>query len=109
MSDFSKVGRALFAVAGSALVLGSVTQTASADDFDGQHMSVNQGTECALRDVGEVGENVLATGALPKTFNNVDTTSGRTDGIKALCHAVQPTPPGPHRPQGLLGGLRPGH
>lgn len=108
MTDISSAGRALFAVAGSALVLGAAVSPALADDFDGRHLSVNQGAECALRDVGETGGHVLSTGALPKVFDHVRTGSG-TDGVKALCEAVQPAPAGgagvSHQPQGLLGGL----
>jgi hypothetical protein len=79
--------RALFALAGSALVVGAGLAPAQADDFDGQHLSVNQGAECALRDVGETGTHVLRTGALPKAVNNVSAGPG-TDGVKALCEAV---------------------
>ncbi|MBY8887826.1 hypothetical protein K7472_23720 [Streptomyces sp. PTM05] len=95
MTDSSIARRALFVATGSALALGAAVSAASpalADDFDGGHLSVNQGTECALRDVGDVGRNVVATGALPKVFNNVGNGTGRVDGVKELCHAVQQTP-----------------
>ncbi|MDI5961424.1 hypothetical protein [Streptantibioticus silvisoli] len=89
MTDISTAGRALLAAAGSALLLGAAGAPALADDFDGRHLSVNQGAECAVRDVGLTGEHVLATGALPKAFNGVHAGPG-SDGVRALCHAVDP-------------------
>lgn len=108
VTDITSAGRALFAVAGSALAVGAAVSPALADGLDGQHLSVNQGAGCAVHDVGETGRHVLSTGALPKVFNHVNAGSG-TDGVKALCDAVDRTPAarpeGAHQPQGLLGGL----
>ena len=105
MGDFSTAGRALLAVTGSALLLGSGAPLALADDFDGRHLSVNQGAACALRDLGETGGHVARTGALPEVFHHVETTSGQPDGIKTMCHAVEAAPSAGQPAQGLLGGL----
>ncbi len=108
MTDITSAGRALFAVAGSALVVGAAVSPAWADGLDGRHLSVNQGAGCAVHDLGETGRHVLNTGSLPKVFNHVD-AGPDADGVKALCTAVDRTPAPRHgvppRPQGLLGGL----
>ncbi len=106
----STAGRALTVLAGSACVLGAASPLAMADGLDAGHMSLNQGASCALGDVNEVGQSVVTTGALPKAFNDVDAGSDRTDGVKALCHAVKAAPPAAHpgvsrQGRGLLGGM----
>ncbi len=102
MSEFSTAGRVLLTAAGSALLMGAAGAPAFADNLDARHLSVNQGADCAVRDLGLTGEHVLRTGALPKAFNGVH-AGGGTDGVRALCHAVDPQ----SRPQSHPQAVRP--
>jgi hypothetical protein len=101
--------RALFVAAGSAVALGAACPAAFADDFDGQHLSANQGLGCAGHELQLTADNVLNHGRLPETFNNFKAGGAPGDGVAALCHAVDEKKARDTRqgPLGLLGGLPP--
>ncbi|CCB74322.1 exported protein of unknown function [Streptantibioticus cattleyicolor NRRL 8057 = DSM 46488] len=102
--------RMLLAAAGSAVALGSAcpaAMAASADAFDGRHLSANQGAGCASHTLALVGDHVLHHGRLPKVFNHYRGGGLPVDGVAALCEAVdeKEAKDGRQGPLGLLGGL----
>ncbi len=106
MSDSATAKRAFLVAAGSMVALGSASQAASADAFDGRHLSANQGASCAVRVLALAGDNVLHHGRLPRAFNNFR-TGRQTDGIAGLCRVIDEKSAEDKRqgPLGLLGGL----